>query len=302
MARHFLNLSDLQAPEIRSLIERAIELKSMWHQHLACPQIMRNRTVALVFEKSSTRTRISFETAAHQLGGNAIFLAPGDTHMKRGESTADTARVLSSMVDLIVTRTGLHDTAETYAKFSTVPVVNGLSDAYHPCQLLADLQTIQEVKGGIDGCSVAWVGDGNNMCVTWAIAASLLDIELRISTPPGYAPNPDLIKDCDFSRIQICPNPIEAVQGVDVVVTDTWLSMGQEDEKAEKLAAFESMQVTSSLMGNAADDAIFLHCLPAYRGLEVQAEVIDGPQSAVWLEAENRLHAQKALIELLLSA
>ena len=302
MARHFLNLSDLQAREIRSLIERAIELKSMWHQNLACPQIMQNKTVALVFEKSSTRTRISFETAAYQLGGNAIFLAPGDTQMKRGESAADTARVLSSMVDLIVTRTGIHDTAEIYAKFSTVPVVNGLSDAYHPCQLLADLQTIQEVKGGIDGCSVAWVGDGNNMCVTWAIAASLLDIELRISTPPGYAPNPSLIKDCDFSRIQVCSNPIEAVQGVDVVVTDTWLSMGQEDEKAEKLAAFESMQVTSSLMGNAAEDAIFLHCLPAYRGLEVQAEVIDGPQSVVWLEAENRLHAQKALIELLLSA
>ncbi|MDE0308362.1 MAG: ornithine carbamoyltransferase [Acidiferrobacterales bacterium] len=302
MVRHFLTLSDLQASEIRSLIDRAIELKSMWHQHLSSPQLMHNRTIALVFEKSSTRTRISFETAAHQLGGNSIFLAPGDTQLNRGESVADTARVLSSMVSLIVTRTGAHNTAESYARNSSVPVINGLSDAYHPCQLLADLQTIQEIRGEIDGCSVAWVGDGNNMCVTWAIAASLLKIELHIFTPEEYAPDPELIKDCDFSRIQICQSPIEAVKGVDVVVTDTWLSMGQEDDRKEKLAAFESVQVTSSLMDSAADDVIFLHCLPAYRGLEVQDEVIDGPQSAVWQEAENRLHAQKALIELLLSA
>ena len=301
MARHFLKLSDLAPAEILSLVDRAMELKSMWHQHHKSPQVMLNRTIALVFEKSSTRTRISFEAAAHHLGGNAIFLAPGDTQLKRGESDADTARVLSSMVDLIVTRTGAHHTAETYAEFSSVPVINGLSDAHHPCQLLADLQTMKEFKGSVEGCSVAWVGDGNNMCVTWAIAASLLNIELRISTPSGYAPDPELIKNCDFSRIQICQNPVDAVQGADVVVTDTWLSMGQEDEKEEKIAAFQSSQVTLSLMKQAADDAIFMHCLPAYRGLEVQSEVIDGPQSAVWQEAENRLHAQKALMELLLS-
>lgn len=301
MARHFLKLSDLNSAEILSLVDRAVELKSMWHQHHTGPQVMRNRTIALVFEKSSTRTRISFEVAAHQLGGNAIFLAPGDTQLKRGESDADTARVLSSMVDLIVTRTGAHHTAETYAEFSAVPVVNGLSDSHHPCQLLADLQTIKELKGCIEGCSVAWVGDGNNMCVTWAIAATLLDIGLRISTPVGYAPDPELIKDCDFSRILICRNPADAVQGADVVVTDTWLSMGQEVEKNEKLNAFLSYQITSNLISQAADDAIFMHCLPAYRGLEVQPEVIDGPQSAVWREAENRLHAQKALMELLLS-
>ena len=300
MVRHFLKLSDFDASEIRSLIDRAIELKSMWKEHRESPQVMCNRTIALVFEKSSTRTRISFEVAAHQLGGDSIFLAPGDTQLKRGESDSDTARVLSSMVDLVVTRTGSHKTAEIYAAHSTVPVINGLSDAYHPCQLLADLQTIKEIKGSIEGCSVAWIGDGNNMCVTWAAAAAMLDIQLRISTPPEYAPNPELMKECESDRIQFCSNPIDAVHAADVVVTDTWLSMGQEDERQEKLNTLESWRVTGSLLNQAAPDAMFMHCLPAYRGLEVEAEVIDGPQSAVWQEAENRLHAQKALIEFLL--
>ena len=301
MVRHFLKLNDLNRAELLGLIDRAVELKSMWHQHRSSPQIMPNKTIALVFEKSSTRTRLSFEVAAHQLGGSAIFLAPGDSQQNRGESTADTARVLSSMVDLIVARTGSHQTIETYAEYSAVPVINGLSDSYHPCQLLADLQTIKEIKGRVEGNSVAWVGDGNNMCVTWMVAASMLDIELRIATPADYAPDASLLSDCDLSEIKICQNATDAVRGVDVVVTDTWLSMGQEDKKEEKISAFQSFQVTAEMLSQAADDAIFLHCLPAYRGLEVQTEVIDGPQSAVWQEAENRLHAQKALIEMLLS-
>ncbi len=301
MARHFLTLSDFQPWEILSLIDRAIELKAQWNRYRACPQAMKGRTMVLIFEKSSTRTRISFEVAAHQMGGRSIFLAPGDTQLKRGESNADTARVLSSMADLIVTRTGSHSTAQDYAQYSTVPVINGLSDAYHPCQLLADLQTIAEIKGGIKGCSVAWIGDGNNMCVTWAIAASMLEFDLRIATPGEYPPDPELIAHCDSNRIQFFGSPVDAVQGADVVVTDTWMSMGQDTDREEKVAHFESYQVTQSLMAQADEQAIFMHCLPAYRGLEVEAEVIDGPQSVVWQEAENRLHAQKALMEMLLT-
>ena len=301
MVRHFLTLSDLQPAEILSLIDRAIELKQMWRSDRECPQVLCNRTIALVFEKTSTRTRVSFEIAAYHLGGNALFMAPSDSQLKRGESDADTARVLSGMVDLIVTRTISHSTAETYARNSSVPVVNGLSDSYHPCQLLADLQTLQEVKGPIRDTVVAWIGDGNNMCVSWAIAASLLGFSLRISTPSQYAPNPTLIQDFNTNRIEMVSDPYEAALDADVIVTDTWTSMGQEEEKQVKLKAFQSYQVTESIMKQAADDAIFMHCLPAYRGVEVEASVIDGPQSVVWQEAENRLHAQKALLEMLLS-
>lgn len=301
MVRHFLSLEDLDAAEIWALINRAIELKQMWKTDRSCPQIMCNRSIALLFEKQSTRTRLSFEVAAHQLGGDALFFAPADSQINRGESVADTARVLSGMVDLIVTRTSSHQTAETYAEHSSVPVINGLSDAYHPCQLLADLLTMKETIGFIDDATVAWVGDGNNMCVTWASAASLLGFRLRIATPEDYRPNLDSLLDkLNPDCIEYFPTTLEAADCADVVVTDTWLSMGQEDLEGHRPKAFHPFQVTQSVMDKAKPGAVFMHCLPAYRGKEVEAGVLDGPRSVVWQEAENRLHAQKALLEMLL--
>ena len=300
MIRHFLKLSDLNAGELYGLIQRAVELKEQWRQHRTCPQIMKNRSLALVFDKASTRTRVSFEIATHHFGGSSLFLSSSDSQRNRGESVADTARVISSMADLIVIRTGAHSIAETYVLNSSVPVINGLSDDHHPCQLIADLLTLYEVKGRIEGSVVAWVGDGNNMCVTWASAASLLEFRLRISTPPAYAPSARLMSEFESDRIEYVDDPSEAVQNADVVVTDTWSSMGHESQKKERALAFESFRVTDRMMKQAGADAIFMHCLPAYRGLEVESAVIDGPQSVVWAEAENRLHAQKSLIELLL--
>lgn len=302
MVRHFLSLEDFEPNEIRMVIKRAAELKRMWTTKRECPPIKNNLTIALMFEKASTRTRLSFEVAAYHFGGNALFFAPGDSQLKRGESAADTARILSSMVDLIVTRTGAHQTAQTYAEHASVPVVNGLSDAYHPCQLLADLLTMQETIGSIAGTRVAWIGDGNNMCVTWASAASLLDFDLRIASPDGYQADLDqLLKHLNPERIQFFASPHDAARDADVVVTDTWLSMGQEDFDQLRPQAFQSYQVSASVMDIAASGAVFMHCLPAYRGKEVAAEVLDGPSSVVWQEAENRLHAQKALMEMLLS-
>ena len=301
MVRHFLSLEDLDAAEIWALINRAIELKQMWETDRSCPQIMCNRSIALLFEKQSTRTRLSFEVAAHQLGGDALFFAPADSQINRGESAADTARVLSGMVDLIVTRTSSHQTAETYAEHSSVPVINGLSDAYHPCQLLADLLTMKETIGFINDAVVAWIGDGNNMCVTWASAASLLGFRLRIATPEDYRPKLDSLLDkLNPDCIEYFPTTLEAADCADVVVTDTWLSMGQEDLEGHRPKAFQPFQVTESVMDKAKPGAVFMHCLPAYRGKEVEAGVLDGPRSVVWQEAENRLHAQKALLEMLL--
>lgn len=303
MVRHFLSLEDFDASEIRALIDRAIELKQMWNSDRSCPQIMRSRAIALLFEKQSTRTRLSFEVAAYHLGGDALFFAPADSQINRGESVADTARILSGMVDLIVTRTGSHETAKTYAEYASVPVVNGLSDAYHPCQLLADLLTMKETIGYIDDAVVAWIGDGNNMCVTWASAASLLGFRLKMAVPEGYRPDLDLLlnklnRDC----IEFVSSPFEAADSADVVVTDTWLSMGQEDNEGQRPKDFHPFQVTQTVMDKAKPAAVFMHCLPAYRGKEVEAGVLDGPRSVVWQEAENRLHAQKALLERLLNS
>ncbi len=302
MVRHFLSLEDFNSDEIREVIDRAAELKQMWIADRKCPPIKNNFTIALMFEKASTRTRLSFEVAAYHFGGNALFFAPGDSQLKRGESAADTARILSGMVDLIVTRTGTHQTALTYAEHASVPVINGLSDAYHPCQLLADLLTMQETVGSIAGTRVAWIGDGNNMCVTWASAASLLNFDLRIATPDGYQADLDrFLQDLNPERIRYFSNPHDAARDADVVVTDTWLSMGQEDFEELRPQAFQAFQVTESVMKNASSSAVFMHCLPAYRGKEVAASVLDGPSSVVWQEAENRLHAQKALMEMLLA-
>ncbi len=302
MDRHFLSLEDFEAEEILNLLERAEKLKTMWRTQRLCPQIMRNRSIALMFEKESTRTRLSFEVAAYQLGGNALFFSPGDSQLKRGESAEDTARILSGMVDVIVTRTGSHQTVMTYAEHATVPVINGLSDAFHPCQLLADLLTMKESIGFIQDAQVAWIGDGNNMCVTWASAATLLGFNLKIATPEIYRPNlAELLTQLDDSRVEFVSTANEASKNADVVVTDTWLSMGQDDSEGNRPKAFQSFQVNDDVMEQAASGAIFMHCLPAYRGKEVSASVLDGPQSVVWQEAENRLHVQKALIEKLLA-
>ena len=296
--RHFLSLTDLSPQEIRDLIARAIELKNADKNPLS--ELLRNQTAALVFEKSSTRTRVSFETGVTRLGGHAIFLAPADSHLARGEPVEDTARVLSAMARLIIMRTGAHERVQRMAAAASVPVINGLSDFNHPCQLLADIQTYAEQRGDLAGRRVAWVGDGNNVCHSWMNAARLLGFHLAIATPAGYQPDADLTRDCgDF--VSLTDDPAVAVADADLVVTDCWISMGQARETAATEADFAGFCVDDALMRYAADDAIFMHCLPAYRGMEVTAEVIDGAQSVIWQQAENRLHAQVALMEILLT-
>ncbi|KAA3632740.1 MAG: ornithine carbamoyltransferase [Proteobacteria bacterium] len=298
MTRHFLTLTDLRPGEIAQILDRAIELKAMLSRGETI-EPMRNGALAMIFEKSSTRTRVSFEVAAIQFGGNAIFIAPGDSQMGRGEPIADTARVLSSMTRAIVMRTHSHERIAELARYSEVPVINGLSDLFHPCQLLADLLTWVEKRGSIEGATVAWVGDGNNMCHSWANASKLLDFRLNIATPNGYEPNAGIIAGND-GCINLTNDPAQAVRDADLVVTDTWASMGQEDEKQDRLAAFAGYTVDNALMELADDKALFMHCLPAYRGYEVSADVLEGARSVVWEQAENRLHAQKALLEFLL--
>lgn len=298
--RHFLSLMDLSTDELRRLVARAVEIKSAPGAGPAdAGNLLRNQTAALVFEKSSTRTRVSFETGVTQLGGHAIFIAPADSHLARGEAIEDTARVLSRMARLIIMRTGPHERVERMAEYASVPVINALSDFNHPCQQLADIQTYFEHRGDLSGRRVAWVGDGNNVCHSWMNAARQLDFHLAIATPEGYAPDRGLTRQC-AAHIALGNEPAAAVAGADLVVTDSWISMGQEREKAARKAAFKGFCVDREMMSRAAADALFMHCLPAYRGCEVSAEVIDGRQSVVWDQAENRLHAQRALMEFLL--
>ena len=298
--RHFLTLADLSQAELHALMKRAIELKAMQRagkRH----EPLQNKVLAMLFEKSSTRTRISFESAMVQFGGAAIFLSPQDAQIGRGEPVADTARVLSRMVDVIVIRTFAHEKLEQFAAYSQVPVINALTDKYHPCQVLADVQTFVEQRGDIKGKTVAWIGDGNNMCNSYIEAARLFEFTLRIAAPAGYEPDSELVKAA-AQYVTLAREPRDAVQNADLVVTDVWASMGQEQEQAIRARAFTEYQVNAKLMALAKPDALFMHCLPAHRGEEVCAEVIDGPQSVVWDEAENRLHAQKALLELLFSS
>ena len=302
--RHFLTLFDLTASELHALIQRAIELKRLQRDGVPY-EPLKNRVLGMVFEKSSTRTRVSFETAMIQFGGGAIFLAPRDTQLGRGEPIEDTARVLSRMVDVIMMRTFEHVTQERFAACSRVPVINGLSDLHHPCQLLADIQTFFEQRGDIRGKTVAWIGDGNNMCNSYIQAAQRFGFTLRIASPPGYEPAlGDTTRDSATKKgsapVSLIDDPLAAAKDADLVVTDVWASMGQEDEAARRKQAFARYQVTAEMMAKAKPDALFMHCLPAHRGEEVAAEVIDGPHSVVWDEAENRLHAQKALLEFLL--
>ncbi|BAN68470.1 ornithine carbamoyltransferase [endosymbiont of unidentified scaly snail isolate Monju] len=297
--RHFLTLLDLSPEELRGIIQRASELKRL--QRAGEPHAtLQGKVLAMIFEKSSTRTRVSFETGMSQLGGSAMFLSPRDTQLGRGEPIEDTARVLSRMVDCVMIRTFAHDNVERFAEHSQVPVINGLTDLYHPCQLLADMQTFFEHRGDIRGRTVAWVGDGNNMCHSYINAARQFDFQLRVACPEGYEPDADILAAAG-ERAQIVRDPTAAIEGADLVVTDTWVSMGQEEEKQHRQTAFAPYKVTRELMALATPDALFMHCLPAYRGMEVEAEVLDAPDSVVWDEAENRLHAQKALLEFLLA-
>lgn len=258
------------------------------------------RVLAMVFEKASTRTRVSFEAAMAQLGGHAIFISPADSQLGRGEPIEDTARVLSRMVDAVMLRTHEHARLELFAAHSAVPVINGLSDAHHPCQLLADLQTWEEARGSCAGRKAAWIGDGNNVCNSWIEAALLADFQLHVAAPEGYHPDAALLRRAG-SRVTLDDDPAAAAAGADLLITDVWASMGQEQEARARAAAFRGYQVDAALLRRAAPGALFMHCLPAHRGEEVTAEVIDGSQSVVWEEAGNRLHAQKALLELLLS-
>ncbi|ERP93004.1 ornithine carbamoyltransferase [Alcanivorax sp. P2S70] len=299
MTRHFLTLNDLTSDELGYLIQRAIELKTM-QRNGQRHEPLQGKTLGMIFEKSSTRTRVSFEVAMTQFGGASIFLSPRDTQLGRGEPIEDSARVLSRMVDAVMIRTFDHATVETFAAHSAVPVINALTDDFHPCQLLADMQTFVEHRGSIQGKKVVWVGDGNNMCASYINAANRFDFELVISSPSGFAPSETLMGRYP-ERVSLQGDVRQAVKGAHLVVTDVWASMGQEDEQESRLNAFEGYQVTPELMDLADTDALFMHCLPAHRGEEVSHEMMDDPRAVVWDEAENRLHAQKALLEFLLT-
>lgn len=296
MTRHFISILDLTGEEFRTLIHRAIELKNNRHPDY---QPLKGQVLAMIFEKSSTRTRISFEAGMSHFGGSAIFLSPRDTQLGRGEPLEDSAKVISSMVDGIMLRTNSHETVTTFAKHSRVPVINGLTDEQHPCQLLADMQTYFELRGDIQGKTVTWIGDGNNMCHSYIHAATVLNFTLHIASPQGYTPDAKIVNAAG-NRVKFFDSPLAAAQHSDLIVTDVWASMGQEEEQKQREIAFKNYQVNAQVMASANANALFMHCLPAHRGEEVSTEVIDGEQSVIFPEAENRLHAQKALLEFLL--
>ena len=298
---HLLTIAELTKQEVDNLLDMAAAGKAR-HKAGIPHNPLRGKTLGLIFEKSSTRTRVSFETAMHQLGGHAIFISQRDSQIGRGEPIKDTARVMSRYVDGIVIRTFGHDVIEEYAKYSIVPVINGLTDLHHPCQVLADVLTIIEKKGGYEGKKVCWIGDGNNMANSWIEAAEVLGFELVIACPRGYFPDDAILKKAAAinPKIRVTESVDEAATGADVLNTDVWASMGQEEEAVARKKAFEGFQINSRVMGLAKKDAIVLHCLPAHRNEEITDEVMEGPQSAIWDEAENRLHIQKAILERLL--
>jgi ornithine carbamoyltransferase len=299
--RHFLTLRDFSSHELSTLIQRAIELKTAWKGGARSYLPLKNQTLAMIFEKSSTRTRVSFETGMVQLGGHGMFLSSNDTQLGRGEPIQDSARVISSMVDIIMIRTFGHDIVETFAEYSSVPVINALTDAYHPCQLLADMMTYQEHRGDIQGKTVTYVGDGNNMCQSWMNAALQFDFHLQIACPKGYMPDATLTEEL-ADHVTITQDIRAAAAESSLITTDVWASMGQEQEQKIREKAFADFQINADIMALAKEDAVFMHCLPAHREEEVTAAVLEGEQSVVWDEAENRLHAQKALLERLIQA
>lgn len=297
MVRHFLAIPDFSKQELQRLFELAEDMRKGTY----VKRPLTGKSLAMIFMKASTRTRVSFEVGTWQLGGHALFLSPRDVQLGRGEPIPDTARVLSRYVDGIMIRTFAHFEVEELARHATVPVINGLTDLLHPCQVLADLQTVRQQHGSLDGCVVAWIGDGNNMANSWINAAYRLGFELRLACPEAYEPDGELLARArSVAEVQVVRDPRDAVKGATVVTTDVWASMGQEEEQAVRAKAFTGYVVDSALMKLAAPNAIFLHCLPAHRGEEVAAEVIDGPQSRVWDEAENRLHMQKAIMAVLM--
>jgi ornithine carbamoyltransferase len=299
--RHFIDLWRLDAATLREILDDAHARKAArvgWTQGRVDPDApATGRTLAMIFEKNSTRTRFSFDAAMRQLGGATIIATANDMQLGRGETIEDTARVLSRMVDAVMIRSNRHDTLEQFAAASTVPVINGLSDASHPCQLIADLQAFEEHRGPVAGKTLAWVGDGNNMCASFIHVAAQFGFKLKIACPSAYSPSlGDLARGAEMGAdVEIHEDPVLAVRGADAVIADTWVSMGDTDYD-ERLAALEPYQVDAALLAKAADNAVFLHCLPAHRGEEVTDDVIDGPQSVVWDEAENRIHAQKAIL------
>ncbi|MHC8440998.1 MAG: ornithine carbamoyltransferase [Candidatus Eutrophobiaceae bacterium] len=296
--QNFLTLGDLSPNGIQNLLQRAIELKRLLRQGER-KESLRGKMLAMIFECASTRTRLSFASGMAQLGGQSMELGHENSQLARGESIEDTMRVLSQMADGVMARTQSHETLLEMAKYSSIPVINGLSDLCHPCQILADLQTWQEHRGDFQGKTAAWLGDGNNVCHSWIDAARLCDFQLRIASPAGYTPDANLLAAAQGYAVYT-NDPKQAADGADLLITDVWTSMGQEGQRQERLQALEPYQVNAGLLSLAKDDALFMHCLPAHRGEEVTAEVIDGPHSVVWDEAGNRLHAQKALLELLL--
>ena len=294
MIKNFINFDDLSFKDLQGIIDQAISLKKL-HKSGQINDSLKNKTLAMIFDKSSTRTRVSFEAGMTQLGGQSLFLSEKDIQLGRGEPITDSAIVISSMVDAVMLRLSSHEDIIEFSKHSSKPVINALSDESHPCQILADLMTFQEIKGSIKNKKIAWIGDGCNVCQTYMQAAGIFDFELSIATPQGYEPT-EIFIDKYKKNINFFSDPLAACKDADIVVTDVWTSMGQELEIKQRETAFKGFQVDQKLMGRAKDNAIFMHCLPAYRGKEVSAEVIDGEQSVVWSEAENRLHVQKSLL------
>jgi ornithine carbamoyltransferase len=297
--KHFLQLTDLSHDEHAYLFERTRHIKAMFKNYVI-HHPLKDRMLAMVFEKQSTRTRVSFEAGIHQLGGSSINLTRVDTQLGRGEPIEDVARVISRMVDLVMIRTYDQSIIERFAEFSRVPVINGLTDQFHPCQILADVYTYLEHRQSIQGRTVAWIGDANNMFYTWLQAARMFDFRLHVSAPVGYGVDPERISSTDAAYLATFADPMEAARGAHLVTTDVWTSMGFEDETDERKKDFADFQVDADMMALADRDALFMHCLPAHRGEEVSHEVLEGLQSVVWDEAENRLHVQKALMEYLL--
>ncbi len=297
--KHFLQFKDLEHSEFEYLFQRSKLLKAR-HAKRELYQPLRGRTLAMLFEKNSTRTRVSFEAGMNQLGGYALYLNSRDTQLGRGEPIEDVAEVISRMVDIVMIRTFEQEIIERFASHSRVPVINGLTDEYHPCQILADIFTYIEHRGSIKGKTVAWIGDSNNVCNTWMQAAKILDFNLHVSTPPGYEVEPERGESFESMHLECFADPHDAAKDADLLTTDVWTSMGYEDEADERNQDFADFRVDREMMKLAKKDALFMHCLPVHRGQEVEAEVIDGPQSVVWDEAENRLHTQKALMEYLL--
>jgi len=299
LIKHFLQFRDLRSEEYAYLFERAAVIKKRFKNYEKYTPLV-DRTLAMIFEKASTRTRVSFEAGMYQMGGSVVNLTTGDTHLGRAEPVEDTARVISRMVDIVMIRTFEQTKIEAFAANSRVPVINGLTNEYHPCQILADVFTCIEQRGSMDGKIVAWVGDGNNMAATWLQAADILGFTLHVSTPTGYEIDAGAAGVTRADCLKTFRDPLDACRNADVVTTDVWTSMGYEAENADRMKAFADWCVDAEMMAAARPDALFMHCLPAHRGEEVEAAVIDGPQSVVWDEAENRMHVQKALMEYLL--